>query len=210
MARRSSHSAAALAALVAALAVSGAGAGCNGQADAERAAQLDVLGAVPEFSFVDQAGRAVSSADLRGRVHVANFIFTRCPTICPTSSLKMQRLGERLADHASAIQLVSFSVDPEHDSPPVLAAFAARYRADPARWRFLTGPPAAMRAAIEQGFRIAVERGAALKDGTPTITHGLHFVLFDRDLRIRGYYDSDDASRLDRLVGDAVALAREP
>jgi protein SCO1/2 len=101
-------------------------------------------------------------------------------------------------------------VDPEHDTPAVLAAFAARYRADPARWKFLTGPPAAVRAAVEQGFRIAVERGAALADGAPNIVHGTHFVLLDRELRIRGYYDSDDAARLDQLAADAARLAREP
>jgi protein SCO1 len=182
-------------------------AGCKG-ADGE-AAELDVLGTVPEFAFTDQTGATVRSADLRGHVHIANFIFTRCPTVCPTTTLKMQRMGERVAGQ-DAIRFLSFSVDPEHDTPTVLAAFAARFRADPARWKFLTGPPAAVKAAAEQGFRIAVDRGAALADGTPNITHGTHFVLLDRQLRIRGYYDSDDAARLDQLAADAAALAREP
>ncbi len=173
------------------------------------AAELDVLGTVPDFAFTDQTGAPVRSTDLRRHVHIANFIFTRCPTVCPTTSLKMQRLGERLAGQ-DAIRFLSFSVDPEHDTPPVLAAFAARFRADPARWKFLTGPPAALKAAAEQGFRIAVDRGAALADGTPNITHGTHFVLLDRQLRIRGYYDSDEAARLDQLAADAAALAREP
>ncbi len=190
--------AAALAALVPA---------CKGDGDAS---DLEVLGTVPDFAFTDQTGAPVRAADLRGRVHVAHFIFTRCPTVCPTTTLKMQRIGERLADSGDAVRLLSFSVDPEHDTPPVLAAFAARFRADPARWKFLTGPPAAVRAAAEEGFRIAVERGAALANGTPNIVHGTHFVLLDRQLRIRGYYDSDDAARLDQLAADASALAREP
>jgi protein SCO1 len=173
-------------------------------------AELDVLGTVPDFAFTDQTGAPVASADLRGQVHIASFLFTRCPTVCPTTTLKMQRLGERLADRAGAIHLLSISVDPEHDTPPVLAAFAARYHADPARWKFLTGPPDVVRRAVEQGFRIAVERGAAQADGTPSIVHGIHFVLLDRHLRIRGYYDSDDAGRLDQLAADADALAREP
>jgi protein SCO1 len=180
--------------------------GCR--AAAERA-ELEVLGAVPDFAFTDQTGTKVTAADLRGRVHIASFIFTRCPTVCPTTTLKMQRLGERLRD-ASGVHLVSISVDPEHDTPPVLTEFASRYRADPSRWKFLTGPPADVRRAVEEGFRIAVERGAALADGTPNIVHGTHFVLFDRQLRIRGYYDSDDAGRLDQLVADAGTLAREP
>jgi protein SCO1/2 len=182
---------------------------CKG-GEGSGSAGLEVLGTVPDFAFTDQIGRPVRAADLRGRVQVANFIFTRCPTVCPTTTLKMQRLGERLAEHADAVHLVSFSVDPEHDKPPVLAAFASRYRADPARWKFLTGPPAAVRSAVEEGFRIAVDRGVELADGTPNIVHGTHFVLLDRQLRIRGYYDSDDAGRLDQLVADAEVLAQEP
>ena len=180
------------------------------RAVAVEAPDLDVLGEVPDFAFTDQTGAPVRAADLRGRVQVASFLFTRCPTICPTSAMKLKRIGERLAERAAAVDLVSFSVDPEHDTPPVLAAFAARYGADPARWRFLTGPPAAIRAAVEQGFRIAVDRGAALADGTPTIVHGTHYVLLDRQLRIRGYYDSDEPARLDQLVADAIRLTREP
>jgi protein SCO1/2 len=173
-------------------------------------AELDVLGEVPDFAFTDQTGAPVRAADLRGRVQVASFLFTRCPTICPTSAMKLKRIGERLAGRSAAVDLVSFSVDPEHDTPEVLAAFAARYGADPARWRFLTGPPAAIRAAIEGGFKIAVDRGAALADGTPTIVHGTHYVLLDKQLRIRGYYDSDEPTRLDQLVADAIRLSRGP
>ncbi|HLU66591.1 MAG TPA: SCO family protein [Kofleriaceae bacterium] len=169
---------------------------------------LDVLGAVPDFSFRDQTGAPVRAADLAGRVVVANFIFTRCPTVCPATSLKMQRIGQRLAKMGDAVQLVSFSVDPEHDTPEVLAEFAARYQADPERWRFLTGPSDQVRAAVEGGFKIALERRGELADGTPDIVHGVHFVLVDPELRIRGYYDSDDAARLDQLVADATDLAR--
>ena len=209
---RSTIDAAVSAAAAAAIAlVALAPAGCRDRADPD-AAPLEVLGVVPDFAFTDQTGAPVRAADLRGRVHVVSFLFTRCPTICPVTTLKMERLGERLAGRADpgAVQLVSFSVDPEHDSPPVLAAFAARYHADPTRWRFLTGPPAAVKAAVEDGFRIAVQRGAATADGAPNIVHGTHFVLVDRDLRIRGYYDSDEAARLDQLVADAVTLTREP
>jgi len=92
----------------------------------------------------------------------------------------------------------------------VLAAFAARYRADPARWKFLTGPPAALKTAAEQGFKVAVELGDAPAGAAPSITHDTHFILVDRRLRIRGYYDSDEASRLDDLARDAAALTREP
>jgi protein SCO1 len=188
-----------------------AGLGLAGACDRRATAggeALEVLGAVPEFEFRDQTGAPVSASDLAGRVVVANFIFTRCPTVCPATSLKMKRIGERLADHGDRVQLVSFSVDPEHDTPEVLASFAARYGATPARWRFLTGPAGEVRSAVEGGFKIALERRGEMPDGTPDIVHGVHFVLIDRELRIRDYYDSDDGARLDQLVKDAAALAR--
>src|SRR5688500_10551832 len=120
--------------------------------------------------------------------------------------MKMERLAARTAD-VSGIQLASISVDPAHDTPAVLAAFAARYHADPARWRFLTGDPTAVRAAVEDGFKVAVEDRGELEGGAPDIVHGGHFLLVDADLTIRGYYDSGDAGRLDALVADARHLA---
>jgi protein SCO1 len=169
---------------------------------------LEILGQFPDAAFTDQTGAAVRSADLAGRVLIVNFIFTRCPTVCPVTSLKMKRLGERLASE-EGIALVSMSVDPEHDTPAVLRAYAARYGADPARWRFLTGEASAVRRAVEDGFKLAVERRGTSADGTPDIVHDLHFVLVDRQLRIRGYYDSDDPDRLADLARDARRLARE-
>lgn len=175
---------------------------------ARAGADLEVVGQVPDLELTDQTGAAVRSADLAGHVLIANFIFTRCPTVCPVTSLKMKRLGERLATE-DAVELVSISVDPENDTPEVLRAYAARYRADPARWRFLTGEAGAVRRAVEKGFKLNVERRGVAADGTPDIVHDLHFVLIDRRLRIRGYYDSEDAGRLDDLVRDARRLARE-
>lgn len=169
---------------------------------------LDDLGPIPTVALVDQRGEPFATDAMRDRVTIVNFIFTRCPTICPVTSLKMQRLAARTAD-VPAIQLLSISVDPAHDTSPVLAAFAARYDADPARWRFVTGAPAAVQAAVEQGYKIAVEREGELEGGVPDIVHGGHFVLVDGALRIRGYYDSNDAARLDALAADARRLAAD-
>lgn len=192
--------------LIAILGLAAAAAACGRGARA--GAELDVLGPVPDVAVVDQTGARLRTADLAGRVLVANFIFTRCPTVCPVTSLKMKRLGERLADQPG-VGLVSVSVDPEHDSPEVLRAFAARYGADPARWRFLTGEAGTLRRTVEEGFKLNLEQRGQLSDGTPDIVHDLHFVLIDRQVRIRGYYDSEDSGRLDDLVRDARRLARE-
>lgn len=188
-----------------ACAAAAAAAGCKDTA-AERAASLEVLGEIPDFALTDHTGAALTRADLAGDVVVANFIFTRCPTVCPVFTMKMQRLTERLVD-ARGLRFVSFSVDPEHDTPAVLAAYAAEHGADPSRWRFVTGDPEALRATVEDGLKMAMERRGQLPGGAPDIVHATHFVLLDRQGRIRGYYDSSVRERIDALIADARALA---
>ena len=159
-----------------------------------------VLGPFPDFALTDQAGRAVSRADLRGAVWVADFIFTRCPTICPRLTDRMAELAAR----TQGVRFVSFSVDPEHDTPAALAAFAAAHGADLTRWSFLTGPIDAVTA----GAKLALERDPA-QPPEAAIRHGTHFILVDAEGRIRdGYYDSADEDGRARLRADLAALAR--
>ncbi|MBT8494478.1 MAG: SCO family protein [Deltaproteobacteria bacterium] len=167
---------------------------------------LEVYGKLPAFELVDQKNRKVANQDLAGKVVIANFIFTRCPTICPTFSMKMQRVAKRLADE-DGITFVSFSVDPEYDSPEVLAEFAAKFKADPERWRFLTGDPETIKRTVTDGLAIAIEKRGELASGAPDIVHGTHFVLIDGDGLLRGYYNSDTRERIDELVRDARGLA---
>jgi protein SCO1 len=170
--------------------------------------ELPVLGEMPEFELVTHRGEPIGPEDLAGQPLIANFVFTRCPTVCPVFSMKMQRLQERTADLGPALQLLSFSVDPAHDTPEVLAAYAERYEADPARWTFLTGDVDEMRRTVRGGLHIAMEPGGELPDGGQDILHSTHFVLFDAELRVRGYYDSNDLERIDELVRDARRLVR--
>lgn len=176
----------------------------------EPAPRLDDYGTLPGFAFRDQTGAPVREVDLRGQVTIANFIFTRCDTVCPVFSMRMQRLGQRTADWERPPQLISFSVDPEHDTPEVLAAFAADYQADPARWRFLTGDPAEVRRVVRDGLAIAMEREGTLASGAPNIVHGEHFVLLDQALTVRGYYQASDEERVEELVRAARWLSEHP
>jgi len=151
------------------------------------------LGQVPHFSLTDQQGRQVTDADLLGQVWVANFVFTRCPSVCPLLTAKFAALQKQLG--SLPVRFISISVDPEYDTPQVLAAYAARFEADANRWQFLTGPLADIERTVVQGFKI--HRG----DPTPSandptlveIMHGEHFVLVDASGAIRGYYRSDSA-----------------
>jgi protein SCO1/2 len=164
-----------------------------------------ILGAVPAFQLIDQDGRAFGSKDLAGRVWVASFIFTRCETVCPTVTAQMARVQARARDLEPALHLVSFSVDPDHDTPARLAAYAKVHRANPRMWTFLTGPAAAVQEMVQKGFRVSMGRDP--NDPSPAgISHGTHLVLVDGQGRLRGYYASEEPDAVERVVRDAALL----
>ena len=165
--------------------------------------------ALPDFALIDHTGEAFTPRELAGRVTIMNFIFTRCDTVCPVTTMKMRTVMDRTGDER-AIHLVSVSVDPEHDSVPVLAAYAAQYGADSARWRFVRGDIRAVRALVEQAMKIGFDKVGTLPSGAPNISHSGHFVLFDDRGHLRGYYDSDDWGRVETLMRHARWLAHHP
>jgi protein SCO1/2 len=166
---------------------------------------LKVYGHVPTFQLQDQKGAPFNDGALTGHVSVVDFIFTRCASSCPRLTAQMAQLQGRLAQQNSGAKLVSFSVDPENDTPPVLAEYGAHAGADPARWSFVTGPVDSMKAAVVSGFKLAMEK---LPKGTNDydVTHGDWFVLVDGHGDIRGYYTVDEAKDLDRLMSDIHRL----
>lgn len=161
--------------------------GCTG-GDAEPPL-LDDYGAVPAFSLLDQSGATVTPARLAGKVWVADFIFTRCPDICPALTAHMREVTTRYAGN-DQLRFVSFSVDPDHDTPPVLLEYAGRFGADLGRWSFLTGPLDEVRAVVVDGFKQSMEKVPNAKPEDPaTILHGSRFVVVDRAGRMRAFPD---------------------
>jgi protein SCO1/2 len=168
-------------------------------------APLAVYGSVPTFQLVDQRGATFNDGSMAGHVSVVDFIFTRCAASCPRLTASMADLQGRLAHAGSAARLVSFTVDPENDTPAVLADYAARNGADPSRWSFVTGPVDSVKSAVVAGFKVALEKlpkGANDYD----VTHGNWFVLVDPTGKLRGYYTTDEATDLDRLTRDVLRL----
>ena len=174
------------------------------QASFERQAALPVLGRAPDFTLTNRDGRPVRLADLAGAPWIADFVFTRCVSSCPLLSARLARLDRALPPGA-AIRLVSFSVDPVHDTPGVLELYARSFSAS-RRWLFLTGDEQQVRRLSRQGFRLALEPGGG-NGGTEAILHGTRFVLVDADGAIRGSYQALDPDALQRLTADARALA---
>ena len=168
-------------------------------------APLPQLGVVPQFSLRDQRGEAVTPASLRGQPFIANFVFTRCPDVCPLLTSKLAGVRSRLVGDRVRVRYVSFSVDPAYDSPEVLARYAQEHHVAFDDWRFVTGDAAAVQAVIVKGFKQSLTEQPG-KPGKPAnILHGTHFVLADAALRIRGYYRSDEEGML-MLARDARRL----
>jgi protein SCO1/2 len=165
-----------------------------------------VYGMVPDFELVDQDGAVFTAQQLRGRVWVANFMFTSCAEVCPRLSSRMRELQERLANMAGAVHLVSFSVDPTRDTPARLKEYAASYTARKDVWSFVTGPIDALEKTVVDGFHMAMEREEVADTGFFDIVHGERFVLVDQLGQVRGYYESDDEG-LQALLNELGLLA---
>jgi protein SCO1/2 len=163
-----------------------------------RAPALEVMSRLPPFQLIAQDGRPFDSKALEGHVWVADFFFTSCPGPCPLMSKKLGDIQRQTAD-LPAVKIVSFTVDPATDTPPVLAQYAKHFLADPARWFFLTGGQASLNQIGRDGFKLNPVDGSAI--------HSTRFVLVDQRMQIRGYYSSDEEGFMPKLIRDIRGLA---
>jgi len=168
---------------------------------------LKQYGTVPDFKLTERSGIEVNLARLRGKIWIADFIYTTCTDTCPLQTAAMAKLQKEFAAKSN-VQFVSVSVDPERDTPPVLSAYADKHDADRQRWYFLTGQRDQVIKLMRDGFHLSV---AALPDGGETngmIPHSPRFVLVDGQAQIRGYYDSRAMDGLARLRNDIETLLK--
>jgi protein SCO1 len=161
---------------------------------------LPVLFETPHFQLTDQDGKPFGSEQLKGQVWVAALIFTNCPGVCPSMTQKMKDLQDAVP--AKNVQLVSFTVDPERDTPAVLKKYAERFKADESRWHFLTGEKDTI-FSTAGGLKLS----ATPAKGDQPIDHAEYFLLVDGDGRVRGAYHSKDDDKLKQLARDAATLA---
>ncbi len=168
---------------------------------------LNQYGIVPDFSFTERNGSAMGLAQLRGKIWIADFIYTTCTDTCPLQTATMAKLQAEFAAKPD-IQLVSFTVDPERDTPQALTLYANKYQADAKRWYFLTGERDRIFRLILEGFHLAVASMPNNGDPSGMIPHSPRFVLVDKEARIRGYYDSRESAALVRLKNDIDSLTK--
>jgi protein SCO1 len=165
---------------------------------------LSSYGTVPNFELVNQDAQPFGSPQLSGKIWIADFIFTSCPGPCPIISTRMSELQKPLAK--SDVHLISFSVDPEKDTPEVLRTYADKLRKEPLRWDFLTGPRAVIASLSRDGFKLGLSDGETSESGP---VHSTRFVLVDRRGTIRGYYDALAPDGVTKLLADTNHLLRE-
>ena len=171
------------------------------QVNALRQRTVSSYGSVPDFTLINQDGKNFGSTDLRGKIWIADFVYSTCPGPCPMISSRMSELQEPLKN--TDVHLVSFSVDPAKDTPQVLRGYAEKLQAEPGRWDFLTGPQSTIYNLSRDGFKLAVGE----EKGVPI--HSTRMILVDRHGAIRGYYDAVQADAVTKLVADTTHLLRE-
>ncbi len=171
--------------------------------------QPPILFDLPAFEFTSQEGKTFGSEQLQGKVWIANFIFTRCVLSCPVQTSHMAKLQQRLAQSAGweDMALVSFSVDPEYDTPQVLTEYGSGYGADFVHWRFLTGQRSLIWDLSKNGFKLPVAE-RPMEVGLP-LFHAPHLVLVDQHLRIRGFYDGMTGEEFEQISDDVERVLEE-
>lgn len=179
-------------------------------AAAEAPPRVRVLNTVPRFQLRDQDGRPFGAQNLEGKVWIATFIFTRCAQTCPMQTAEMVNLQRRLAGHPrkQSIHFVSFTVDPAHDTPPVLKKYAAEAGSDLTWWSYLTGKRNELWALSRDGFKLPVSQEEA--DPESVITHSQNFILVDRARRVRGHYDGLEEAAREKLIQDLEIVLDDP
>jgi protein SCO1 len=172
--------------------------------------ELRKMSTVPPFALTERSGKTITNHDLSGKIWVADFVYTTCQGPCPLVTAGMAKLQDAVA-HDPQVQLVSFTVDPQTDTPAVLAKYADQFGADPNRWWFLTGPEKPLYDLIQNGFLQVVQdnSGQPPQDGQLKVTHSTYLALVDADGNVRGFYDGVGTDGRADLLRDIKILEKE-
>ncbi len=162
-----------------------------------RAGELPDYETVPHFEMTDSEGHPFDSKQLSGKVWAVDFIYTNCPGPCPLMTSQMHRV-EKKVNGESDVGLVSISVDPDRDTPPVLNAFAHKFGGPTPQWVFLTGSPDTVHLLAHDVFKVG--------DLIKRMDHSTRFMLVDKRGHVRGYYSTFDADGISSLERDMEAL----
>ena len=160
---------------------------------------------IPAFRFLNQDSVWVSGQDMAGKIYIADFFFTSCPTICPKMKTQLLRIYERYASN-DAIRILSHSIDPTYDTPSVLKQYAERLHVKAPRWNMLTGDKAAIYKLGEKSYMVTAQED---KNEAGGFVHSGAFILVDKNRHVRGIYDGTQEAEVNHLIEDIEILLQE-
>ena len=164
---------------------------------------------LPDFRMTNQQGQAITQEAVKGKIHVADFFFARCPGICPKMSSQLQRVQEAFLNNPDVV-ILSYSVDPKNDTVEALQHYAAQYEARPGKWHLLTGEKREIYNLARYGYYVTAKEddttSTSLED---QFVHTDKFVLVDRDGVIRGFYNGTSREDVDKLILEIKVLMHE-
>ena len=160
---------------------------------------------IPSFRFLNQDSVFVSEKDVEGKVYVADFFFTTCPTICPKMKTQMLRIYERYKDR-DEVRIISHSIDPDFDTPNVLKDYAARLQVKAPKWNLLTGDKAAIYTLGQKSYMVSAQEDPNEAGG---FVHSGAFILVDKNRHVRGIYDGTVEAEVNHLLEDMEILLKE-
>ncbi|WP_395767055.1 SCO family protein [Aquirufa sp.] len=160
---------------------------------------------IPAFRFLNQDSVWVSEKDMAGKIYIADFFFTSCPTICPKMKTQLLRIYERYAKN-DGIRILSHSIDPSFDTPSVLKQYASRLQVKAPRWNMLTGDKAALYKLGEKSYMVTAQED---KNEAGGFVHSGAFILVDKNRHVRGIYDGTQETEVNHLIEDIEILLQE-
>ena len=158
---------------------------------------------IPNFTYLNQDSIQITSSAMKGKVWIADFFFTSCPSICPKMTSQMKRLAILTKDLDKHIQFISFSINPSYDGPSKLRAYRKHYGITAKNWQFLTGDEEATHALGVDYFQVFANKDIESAGG---YAHSPAFVLVDKEGYVRGVYIGTDTKQVDLLQKDVRKL----
>ncbi|CAH0995415.1 SCO1 protein [Emticicia aquatica] len=160
---------------------------------------------IPDFSFVNQDSTEITNKTFEGKIYVADFFFTTCPTICPIMKKQMLRVYEKYKENPQ-VGILSHTIDPRHDSVKVLKEYAIRLGVSKGNWQFVTGEKEKIYTIGEKSYYVTAGEDSSAAGG---IIHSGAFILVDTKRRVRGIYDGTKEEDVTKLLKDMDILLTE-
>jgi protein SCO1/2 len=164
---------------------------------------------IGSFSFQNQDANLISTKDMKGKIAIVEYFFTTCKSICPIMNMQMQRVDSAFKND-NEVRIFSFTVDPETDDVAQMKKYATSHQATSGKWHFLTGEKSELYKLARKSFFVLKPAEAQnLGDAGSDFIHTNNFVLVDKELRIRGYYDGTSEKEVNQLISDIKRLQKE-